>query len=57
MSVSHPRPKILMADHSRNDFVMPASVTSDIFSLGILEHSGIEIDVARLVVWTRWYFR
>ena len=57
MSVSHPRPKILMADHSRNDFVMPASVTSDIFSPGIGEHSGIEIDVARLVVWTRWYFR
>ena len=43
MSVSHPRTKILMVDHSRNDVVMPASVTSEIFSLGIREHSGIKM--------------
>ena len=33
--VSHSVTKLLMGDHSRNDFVMPASVTSKILSVGI----------------------
>ena len=55
MSVSHPRTKLFMVDHWRNDVAMPASVVSS--PIGIREHSCIKIDVARLVVWTWWYFR
>ena len=43
MSVSHPATKLFMGDHSRNDFVMPASVTSKISFTGIREHSGIKM--------------
>ena len=42
MRVSYPGTKILMGDHSLNDFVMPASVTSQILE-GIREHSGIKM--------------
>ena len=42
MRVSYPGTKILMGDHSLNDFVMPASVTSQILE-GIGEHSGIKM--------------
>ena len=42
MRVSYPGTKILMDVNSLNDFVMPASVTSQILE-GIGEHSGIKM--------------
>ena len=52
MSVSHPSTKLFMTNDSRNDVAGVVSI-----HIGIREHSCIKIDVARLVVWTRWYFR
>ena len=50
MRVSQPITPRWMADHSRNDAVMPAIVVSKIPLVGIREHSGIKVDVACLIV-------
>ena len=42
MRFSYPVLKSFMGDHYPNDFVMPASVTSQIIA-GIREHSGIKM--------------
>ena len=55
MRVSQPITPRWMADHTRNDAVMPAIVVSKIPLVGIREHSGIKVDVACLIVFLNWH--